>query len=117
MNGLDADYEAIVAIITSREEIPTIQYVHSTLLTHKGSIEHKKAFDRELSINYITNSGNKNQNRNQGSSSTATRNDQSYSRNEKNYLEILLEDIEVEEEDGITTTGQNAKSMRKWTHC
>lgn len=39
LNGLDSDYEAVVAIISSKETPSTLQHVNSILLAHKDRIE------------------------------------------------------------------------------
>lgn len=41
LNGLSDDFEAIVAVITSKESTPSVQYVSSLLLGHKGRLEQK----------------------------------------------------------------------------
>lgn len=70
-----------MVVITSKEVIPPVQYVHSTLPTHEGITEQKKAFDSDLSINYAANIRNRSQERNNnGKNRIRIRNDQNYSR-------------------------------------
>lgn len=39
LNGLDIKYESVVAIISSQQSIPSMQYVHSTSLSREGKVE------------------------------------------------------------------------------
>lgn len=86
LNGLDDNFEAIVAVITSRETTPSVQYVTSILLAHEGRLEQKQASTQEFSINYAaTPSGNRGsyrseQNVNNGRNNQAGRGAQSYGR-------------------------------------
>lgn len=64
LNGLDEEYEAVAAVISSKETTPTIQYVHATLLAHEGRIEQKKSTGSDFTANFISNSRNRNQGKN-----------------------------------------------------
>lgn len=55
LNRLNEEYESVVAVISSKRTIPSIEYVHSTLLTHEGRIYHKKPIDGHMTINYAVN--------------------------------------------------------------
>lgn len=66
MNGHDEEYDAVVAVISSNEVLPSLQYIHSILLAHEGRLEQKKSTNSEYSINYIANSKNINQERSYG---------------------------------------------------
>ena len=41
LSGLDDEYEAVVAIISSNEKLPSLQSVQSMLLAHEGRLEQK----------------------------------------------------------------------------
>lgn len=41
LSWLDDEYESLVAVISSRDTTPSLQYVHSILLAHEGRIEQK----------------------------------------------------------------------------
>lgn len=51
LNGLNEEYEPVVAVISFKEILPLMQYVHPTLLAHEERIDHKKPLDSDLSIN------------------------------------------------------------------
>lgn len=51
LSGLDDEYEAVVAVISSKERTPSIEYVHSVLLSHEGRIEQNKPVINEFSAN------------------------------------------------------------------
>lgn len=53
ISGLEDEYEVIVVIVSSMEPTPSLQYVYSILLAHEGRIEHKRAANSDLSVNYI----------------------------------------------------------------
>lgn len=38
LSGLNEEYEVVVAVISSKETLPSMQYVHSTLLAHKEEL-------------------------------------------------------------------------------
>lgn len=39
LNGLDASFESVIAVILSKETTPSVQYVTSVLLAHEGRLE------------------------------------------------------------------------------
>lgn len=59
LNGLGEEFEAIVAVISSRETTPSVQYVSSILLAHEGRLEQKNSATSEFSINLVANTKNK----------------------------------------------------------
>lgn len=55
LNGLDDSFESVVAVIASKETIPSVQYVTSVLLAHEGRLEQKQNATQDFSINYAAN--------------------------------------------------------------
>lgn len=51
LNRLGDEFEAVVAVITSKETTPTVQYVSSVLLSHEGRLEQRNSTTQEFSIN------------------------------------------------------------------
>jgi hypothetical protein len=65
LGGLDDEYEAVVAIISSNEKLPSLQSVHAMLLAHKGRIKQKKSTNLEYNVNHVSANRNRNQEKNQ----------------------------------------------------
>lgn len=55
LNGLDDSFESVVAVISSKETTPSVQYVTSVLLAHEGRLEQKQSSPQDFSINYAVN--------------------------------------------------------------
>lgn len=70
LNGLGDEFEAIVAVITSQESTPSVQYASSCLLAHEGRLEQKNHSSTDFSINYAANMKNKNTQANPNSESS-----------------------------------------------
>lgn len=47
--GLSYEYEAVVALISSKDTLPLMQYVHPTLLAREGMLDQKRSLDNDLS--------------------------------------------------------------------
>lgn len=69
LNGLSDDYEAVVAVIASNKVLTSVE-VHSILQAHEARIDNKMPQESEFTINYTTNSKNKNQTSNKGDQSS-----------------------------------------------
>lgn len=93
LSGLDDEYEAVVAVVSSKERTPSIEYVHSILLSHEGRIEENKPVINEFSANY------------------ASKNQEKWYDNE-NQRGDHPTDPEAEVADGIKTTGWDAKLVK-----